>query len=427
MKNWDRWFLAERPSLCLGWFRVALAAAVGLHVIPSLLQMPDNYLAGTFREYNPSFFPVSVLAWVDRSPDGLVWAMAAVFLAAWLAFLLGLFTQPSGIAMGLACYYFYARNSLHIGTLSWDIMLVTLFLMLATPYPGDCFSLDSLIRGDPEPWQRRRSFFVQSLLRMQLAATYFFTGLAKVAGEGNWLTDNPYYYLMNATTMGVIKDFPGREFLAGQPGLCYAIGLGVVFCELNLWWWLWWRRTRPYAIALGFLFHFLLLATMHVPTNFFFLFPPQLLLFVEPEAVLGWIEARRRAWTIRGRDRLVFDGACGFCRAALARIQALDLFGRLLPVDFRSEDVSALHAGLTPEACHARLQLLEPGGRLCGGFSALRRLSLRLPLLWPLAPWLHLPGLRRLGDPVYDWVARHRFNLLHRFRSCSDNACAARQ
>jgi predicted DCC family thiol-disulfide oxidoreductase YuxK len=412
MSHWERWFLEERPSLSLSLFRLAVAATVGLHVIPTFFQMADNYLSGAFREYNPSFFPLSVLVWVDQSPDWLVWAMCGVFLLSWLAFLMGLFTQPSGILMDLACYYFYARNSLHIGTLSWDILLVTLFLVLATVYPGDSFSLDSLIRADPEPWRRRRPFFIQRLLQLQLASTYFFTGLAKITGEGNWLGDNPYYYLMNAPALGVIKEFPWRWFLAAQPRLCWLIGLGVIACELNMWWLLFWRRTRPWAIGLGFFFHFLLLATMHVPTIFFFLFPPQLLLFIDPETVVGWIEARRRGWAERGRDKLIFDGECGFCRASLARILALDPFGRIEPVDFHSVNVKALHPALSPELCHARIQFLEAGGRLSSGFDAFRRLSLRLPLAWPLALLFNIPGLGLVGEPVYDWVSRNRIYLI---------------
>ncbi|MBI5688326.1 MAG: DUF393 domain-containing protein [Verrucomicrobia bacterium] len=420
---WERAFLAERPSLSLGLFRIAVAATVGLHIFPTFLHMEDNYLSTAFREYNPSFFTASVLRWVDQNPDWFVWTMAGVFTLAWLAFLLGAFTQVAGIVMDLGCYYFYARNCLHIGTLSYDILLVTLFLMIVTPYPGDSFSLDALIRGDPEPWRRPRPFFIQRLLQIQLAATYFFTGLCKWTAQGNWLTDNPYYYLMHSPPMGVIKAFPGREFLGAHPDLCYAIGIGVILCEMTLPFWLFWRKSRPFAIAAGFVFHILLVATMHVPTIFFFLFPPMLLLFVEPETLLAWLERRRELWRQRGRARLIYDGGCGFCRASLARILALDPTGRIEPVDFRSIDVANLHPALTPEACHTRIYLLEPSARLSGGFHAFRRLSLWLPMLWPLAPLLNLPGLGLIGTPVYDWISRNRFNLLHRSHACETNAC----
>jgi predicted DCC family thiol-disulfide oxidoreductase YuxK len=422
---WERAFLAERPSLSLGLFRIAVAATVGLHIFPTFLQMEDNYLSTAFRQYNPSFFTIGVLQWVDQNPDWVVWTMAAVFALAWLAFLLGFFTQVAGILMDVGCYYFYARNSMHIGTLSYDILLVTVFLMIVTPYPGDSLSLDMLIRGEPEPWRRPRPIFLQRLLQIQIAATYFCTGLNKCTAGGNWLTDNPYYYLIHSPPMGVITAFPGRAILAAHPDLCYAIGIGVICWEMTLPFLLFWRKTRLFAIVSGFVFHILLVVTMHVPTIFFFLFPPQLLLVVEPESIVAWLDRRRERWKQRGRTRLIYDGGCGFCRASLARIQALDPTGRIEAVDFRSADVANLNAALTPEACHARIHLLEPNGRLTGGFDAFRRLSLRLPLLWPLAPLLNLPGLGLIGAPVYDWVARNRFRLLHRSHSCEENACVS--
>ncbi len=420
---WEEWFIEERPSISLSLFRIAVAATVGLHVFPTLLRLGDNYLSTAFREYNPSFFTIGVLKWVDGTSDAFVRGMAGFFTLSWLAYLVGLLTPLSGLGMAAGCYYFYARNSLHIGTLSYDILLVTLFLMIVTPYPGDSFSLDSLLRGDPDPYRRRRPFFIQRLLQLQIASTYFYTGLGKITGEGNWLSDNPYYYLMRAPALGVIKDFPFRGFLAVHPSLCYGIGLAVIACELAMPVALFWRRTRPVAIALGFLFHVLLLVTMHVPTIFFFLFPPQLLLFIDPEALTAWLDRRRAARAAAGRDKVIYDGGCGFCRASLARLQALDPTGRLEPVDFRSQDVTRLHPSLTPEACRASLHLLETDDRLSAGFEVFRRLSLRLPLLWPTAPLLNLPGLGYLGEPIYDWVARHRYRFPHWFRACRENSC----
>lgn len=301
---WEAWFLEERPSASLGLFRVALAATIGLHVLPTLLHLEDNYLAGAFREPNPSFFTYGVLAWVDSHPDWLVRTMAWLFAVSWLSFLLGLWTRASAILTALGCYYFYARNSLHVGTLSWDILLVTLFLALLTDYLGDSFSLDSARRQDPEPFRRKRPFFLQRLLQLQIASTYFYTGLHKITAGGNWLLENPYYYLMHDPPTGVMKSFPFRDFLAASPQLCYALGLACIAWEITLPLWLFWRKTRPWAVAAAILFQFWLLITMHVPTIFFFLFPPQLLLFIDPEKLVSWLDSRRAARARRGRPRL---------------------------------------------------------------------------------------------------------------------------
>ena len=45
---WHRAFLAERPSCSLSLFRIAVAVTVGCHMIPSLLELEDNYLPAAF-------------------------------------------------------------------------------------------------------------------------------------------------------------------------------------------------------------------------------------------------------------------------------------------------------------------------------------------------------------------------------------------
>ena len=126
---WHRAFLDERPSLALGAFRIAVAVTVGCHMIPSFLQLTDNYLSPAFRELNASFFPIWTLKLVDASPDWVVRAFVALFFVSWAGFLVGFRSQLNCIVMTLSCDYFYARNSMHIGTLSFDILLVTLVLM----------------------------------------------------------------------------------------------------------------------------------------------------------------------------------------------------------------------------------------------------------------------------------------------------------
>ena len=286
LELWDRLFLRERPSVSLGFFRIAVAVTVGTHVIPTLIPIADNYLHAAFKEKNTSFFPLWILGLIEKSPDQLVWLMTGLFFLFWFSFLVGFCSQASCILMTLCCYYFYALNSLHIGTLSWDILLVTLFLMCLTEYHGDYFSVDALLRkkrGEPPPL---RPFFIQRLLQFQLAWTYFYTALCKVS-PGNWLSDNPYYYLMNSPEGGVIRHFWFRRYLASHPELCYSIGIAVILAEFLVSALLFLPRLRLLAIAYGLLFHVLLLVTMHVPTIFFFLFPSQFLLFISPEKIVG--------------------------------------------------------------------------------------------------------------------------------------------
>jgi len=51
-------------------------------------------------------------------------------------------------------------------------------------------------------------------------------------------------------------------------------------------------------------------------------------------------------------------------------------------------------------------------GKAYHGFDGYRRIALALPALWPLAPWLFLPGISSLGALVYGYVARNRLKFL---------------
>lgn len=422
-KWWHRAFLEERPSISLGLFRFAVAFTVGAHMIPSFLQLNENYLAGAFKTKNLSFFPLSILHLIEKSPDGVVLLFVAGFYFSLLTFSLGWHSQLSCILMTSTCYYFYALNNYHIGTLSFDILLVTLFLMCVTNYHGDFLSVDSLRRGDSISYRRPRPFFVQRLLQLQLAWTFWYTGLSKIAGGGNWLTEKPYYYLMHYPPIGVVRDFPLSDWLGQYPSLCYGLGIALIIFEATvpvLWFC---RRTRTVGIGLGIAFQLMLWATLHVPTIFLFLFPPMMLLFIEPEKLVAWIEARRLAPARGERGRLLYDGRCGFCLESVKRLQVVDIFGSLELLDFHTQDISKLNPSLTQKRCASEMILLEPDGRISGGFEAFRRLTMRLPLLLWLALFVHLPGASWIGNGVYRWIAQRRY-LFHRNPTCITHQCA---
>ena len=122
------------------------------------------------------------------------------------------------------------------------------------------------------------------------------------------------------------------------------------------------------------------------------------------------------------RARVLYDGHCAFCRRSVELLRRLDWLGRLNYADAR--DLAHLPAGPGPwqparllEEMHV---LTADGRRVYHGFAALRWLAWRLPLLWPAAPFLYLPGVPALGQRLYLWVARNRFRLV----PCHGGVCA---
>ncbi len=429
MKKWfNQIFLEERSSISLSFFRMAVAFTTIAHVIPSFYHLDDNYFPQTaFMTHNGSFFPIEFLQWVIKSPHAVIIFFVWLFCISSFFFLIGFLSQISCILMTISCYYFYALNSFHVGTLSWDILLVTLFLMCVTPYHGDYFSIDALHRGNELAFKVKRPFFVQRLLQLQIGFMYFYTALYKITAEGNWITGNPIYYIMNYPPVGTTKWFLLRDFLKTQPDLCYWIGILIVVIEISMIFLLFYPKTRISAIYLGCIFHITLILTLDVPAIFFFLFPIQLLLFINPDHIEDWIEQKRAfnasSTACARQTQLIYDGHCHFCQDSVRTLKVMDLFGALKYVDLHSvNDLMMLHPELTKEQAMSQLYLIEPDGKLYGGFDVFRRICFVMPMLYPLILIFYFPGMGVLGPFAYRWVAKNRY-LFHRHKACQTNAC----
>ena len=127
-------------------------------------------------------------------------------------------------------------------------------------------------------------------------------------------------------------------------------------------------------------------------------------------------------------DRLlvVFDGHCGFCNGSVRWLLRRDLRDRLRFAASSSPAVAPLLAR------HA--ELLEPGGvpgtvlvfryPLEAGEQALTRFAATLALLRELPrPWPTVAAVLRwipsfLSDPLYRLVARWRYRIWGRLKSC---------
>lgn len=121
------------------------------------------------------------------------------------------------------------------------------------------------------------------------------------------------------------------------------------------------------------------------------------------------------------RAVVLFDGDCPLCRKTTSILRRLDWFGRLAFHNCRDTaripaNTAHLDAGRMIEEMHV---LTPDRSRALAGFRAVRWIAGRVPVLWPLYPLLFIPGMARLGQRVYLWIARNRFHLV----PCRDGVC----
>lgn len=78
---------------------------------------------------------------------------------------------------------------------------------------------------------------------------------------------------------------------------------------------------------------------------------------------------------------------------------------------------------LSHEDLMRELFLLDSHGRRYAGAEALRVAAMKVPVLWPLVPFLYIPGSLPIWAAAYRRFARWRYKLGRR-DGCEDGTCA---
>jgi predicted DCC family thiol-disulfide oxidoreductase YuxK len=118
---------------------------------------------------------------------------------------------------------------------------------------------------------------------------------------------------------------------------------------------------------------------------------------------------------------VLYDGQCAFCRKSVRILQQLDWRGRFRYQDARdTANLPTCADPLDPAKLLEEMHVVTPDHRHAHrGYRAIRWMAWRVPLLWPVAPFLHIPGMTWLGTRLYRWAARNRFKLV----PCTHGVC----
>lgn len=120
---------------------------------------------------------------------------------------------------------------------------------------------------------------------------------------------------------------------------------------------------------------------------------------------------------------IFYDDACDICRRSRQAVERMRPTAAIRFID--SNDVRAV--GEFPQMANAdrqgQMYVLDPAGRLSGGYDAMVSLAGALPLVAWLTPVLRLGPVRAVGRRVYRWVASNRYRLGGQ-TPCHAGACA---
>lgn len=120
-------------------------------------------------------------------------------------------------------------------------------------------------------------------------------------------------------------------------------------------------------------------------------------------------------------DTVIFDGRCRFCRGQIGILRACDPSRSLRFVSLHDPAVGRDFPEIPRDDLMAQMHVVDARGRIHGGVGAVRYLARRLPLLWPVALPLHIPGSSPLWRSLYRFIARHRYRIAG--AACDDGTC----
>jgi predicted DCC family thiol-disulfide oxidoreductase YuxK len=123
-------------------------------------------------------------------------------------------------------------------------------------------------------------------------------------------------------------------------------------------------------------------------------------------------------------DVVIYDGDCNFCIGQVRQLHRLDWGGqRLAFLSLHDPSIAKRYPDLSHDDMMAQMYVVDSSGNRHGGSEAVKYLSRRLPILWPVMPILHFPGTAGLWRWAYQQVAKRRYKLAGK-KDCDSNGCS---
>lgn len=121
------------------------------------------------------------------------------------------------------------------------------------------------------------------------------------------------------------------------------------------------------------------------------------------------------------KNTVLYDGNCKFCRLQIRILKNLDFKKSLFFLSIHDASVYEKFPQLTKEQLNKEMYIITKENKIYSGAEAVKYLSRKLILLWPLALLLHIPFSNGLWRRAYAFVAKNRYRISGCGDSCKLN------
>lgn len=247
LKKFYKFWLGKQDSITLDLFRVVFGILIFLSFACQWKEVSDYYSRDGFIAndyikilYGPLRF--SILDYIGNPI--FVYAVYFLFLAIILLFTIGYKTKCMKILQFILIVSFHQRNFLILNS-GDTLMRVMSFYFMISPC-GKRLSIDSLLKKQ----NAMISIWAIRLMQFQLAAVYFFAGLAKYGTE-LWMDGTAVNFILRNSLFNRFS----MEWITMFPYMITALTWISLSFELAFPLLIWFNKTRKILLLIGIFIH----------------------------------------------------------------------------------------------------------------------------------------------------------------------------
>jgi hypothetical protein len=297
-----------------------------------------------------------------------------LLMLASLSLSVGFCTRTSALLVNLGLDALQNRNNQIMNGADVVFVVMAFYLILAPA--GAVFSVDRLIRlarGKEPEEPRQINPWAQRLIQIQLSVIYLAAVLSKLTGN-LWVTGMAVYYPLNYPEL---RRFPVPHIGPQDIWLINLVTYGAIAIELGLVFFVWHPKLRLYALTAGVLLHGGIEYAINVPMFAGIMCITYVTFLTDGD----WMKLKRSLKRRYGQAKLKVITGAEFNPRTLRIIRRFDVLGL---VDFAKDPQwqdkdSVLHA-------------VDATGRTYLDRLAVREISGRMPIFWPLRLISWFPG-----------------------------------
>ncbi len=123
---------------------------------------------------------------------------------------------------------------------------------------------------------------------------------------------------------------------------------------------------------------------------------------------------------------IIYDGHCVLCTRTVARLMKLRTTVRLESIPLQDERTATfLPDGYNRDLLDREIHVIDlSNGRVIRGADAIVYVMTKLPSLRLVSVLYRIPGMKWLASRIYQWIAKHRYDLFGKTEDCDSGQCS---